>query len=88
MEIYRLVDKMVEDIRQGTFYSELTGEQLKDILFEHFNDEYNKMISELSVYFEIKKMSGYKVSDKDYELEFGKIKLKLLKMMEEVSRSH
>jgi hypothetical protein len=87
VEVYKLVDKIVEEITHGNYYSELPPEHLKDCIFEYLNDEYNKMISELGVYFELKKMAGYDISDKEYDFEFDKVKFKMIQKMEEVSRS-
>jgi hypothetical protein len=87
MEVYKLADKIVNDLYAANVYSEVSSEHLKDSIFEYLYSEYNKMINELSVYFELKKMTGEKVSDQDYELEFNKVKFKLLKKVEEISRS-
>ena len=87
MEVYKLADKIVEDLNKGFFYSELPPEHLKDCIFEYLNDEYNRMVSELGVYFELKKMTGREIPDSEYEHEFKKIKFKMIKKMEEISRS-
>lgn len=87
MEVYKLADKIVEDLNKGFFYSELPSEHLKDCIFEYLNDEYNRMISELGVYFELRRMTGKEVINSDYDYEFNKVKLKMIKKMEEISRS-
>jgi hypothetical protein len=54
MEIYKLADKIVDDIARGSHYSEIGREKLKDVIFEYLNDEHNKMIEDLGLYFNIK----------------------------------
>jgi hypothetical protein len=87
MEIYKLADKIVDDITRGPYYSEIGREKLKDVIFEYLNDEYNKMIEDLGLYFDIKRMTGDKITSNDYDAEFGKIRIKMLEKMENVSRT-
>lgn len=87
MEIYKLANKIVDDITEGPYYSEVGHERLKDVIFEYLNDEYNKMIDDLSVYFDIKRMTGDKITSNDYDAEFSKIKIKMLEKMEDIART-
>lgn len=87
MEIYKLVDSIFEKLQEGSFYSEIPIERLKDSIFEHLNDNYNQMVSELSIYYDIKRMSGDEIGEDDYDKEFTKIGIRLNSIIEEISRS-
>ena len=85
-ELYTLVDSIVNSFKDKNFYSEIPTEHLKDIIYEHLDSEYSRMVNELQIYFDIKKMSGSEIKEGDYDLEFAKIKDKLNKKIDEISR--
>jgi hypothetical protein len=87
VELYKLVDDIFGKLKENSFYSEIPIENLKDSIFEHLNSNYNDMVDELGVYFNIKKMSGDVITDKDYDDEFSKIGVKLNTIIEEISRT-
>ena len=87
MELYKLTEDIVYRISQGDYYCEITPEKLKDVIFEHLNDKYQKPIDEVFTFFEIQKMTtGENPSDDEYDREMARVKLKILNEIKEITR--
>lgn len=86
MEISKLVDSIILRLHEGGVYSEMSDDSLKDILCHYLANEYNRRLSDLSIKFDLRIISGEKLNQSDYDTEFAHLKETITDLMNDIAR--
>lgn len=78
---------MIIHLHEGGVYSELSNDSMKDILCHYLAGEYNRRLSDLSIKFDLRIISGEKLTQSDYDIEFAKLKETITDLMNDIART-
>jgi len=88
MEMNELASSIMEKMENSNCYFEVSKISVHRSIRKHLEQEYEELIKRLSIYCDIKIMSGESISDEEYDKEFNKIKYKILEQVKEIRKSN